>query len=74
MTEELFVAPKSDAEVVGSIREKYQAMARDLDHREYKMALDLLVKSLGLVLDDLETVADVEADLKKRAEKAKLVK
>jgi predicted transcriptional regulator len=58
----------TDEQDITLLKEKYAAMAKDMPHREYGLALDEVVKTLSLVESALKVVADVEADIKKRAE------
>lgn len=64
----------TDAQDIAALREKYEAMAKDMPHREYGMALNAVAKALKLVESNLKVVDHVEADIKKRAEKAEKAK
>lgn len=61
----------SDSEVIANMKEKYKSMAKDMPHREYGMALDSLAKALGVIQDWLKNIADVEADIAEKKNKAK---
>lgn len=58
-----------DSERIEWMKKKYASDAGESQHREHKMALEGLVSDLSKVQGALKILADVEKDIKGRAEK-----
>lgn len=68
--EQVFSSPPSNKHLIERMKSQYEAMAKEMPHREYGLALTGAVKALEAVEHALKVVANVEADLKKQAESA----
>lgn len=68
-TEVVHTSGPSNAEAITGMKEQYKAMAKDMPHREYGLALKEVVAKLELVADSLKLIANIEADLKKKSVK-----